>query len=103
MFENAPSVASHLALRRKDLPKKLGHHVETRAPEARGSVLRYRGISNAHPVGPPQGSRHTSFVGSYGGALSYERGTPVVYYGKSACSSTAKDCLDYSFVIPLQG
>ena len=46
MFENAPSVASHLALRRKDLPKKLGHHVETRAPEARGSVLRYRGISS---------------------------------------------------------
>ena len=29
------------------------------------------------PVGPPEGPRHMTSVGSYGAAVSYERGTPV--------------------------
>ena len=29
------------------------------------------------PLGPPQGLRHSLTVGSLGGAVSYERGTPV--------------------------
>ena len=29
------------------------------------------------PLEPPQGPRHTPTVGSYGGLVSYERGTPV--------------------------
>ena len=29
------------------------------------------------PLGPPQGPRHSPTVGSYGGDVSYERGSPV--------------------------
>ena len=29
------------------------------------------------PLGPPYGPKHIPAVGSYGGAVSYERGTPV--------------------------
>ena len=29
------------------------------------------------PLGPPQGTRHSRAVGSYGGAFSYERSTPA--------------------------
>ena len=29
------------------------------------------------PLGPPQGPRHSPTVGSWGGAVSYERDTPV--------------------------
>ena len=32
------------------------------------------------PLGPPQGSTHTPTAGSEGGAVSYERGTPVGWY-----------------------
>ena len=41
----------------------------------------YRGTSLIRkcppPLGTPQGPRHRPTVGSYGGAVSYERGTPV--------------------------
>ena len=30
------------------------------------------------PLGPPQGPRHGATVGSFGVAVSYERGTPVL-------------------------
>jgi len=33
-----------------------------------------------NPLGPPEGPRHSPTVGSYGGAVSYERGTPVGPY-----------------------
>ena len=34
-------------------------------------------LTYAHPLGPPQGPRHRPTVGSRGGAVSYERGTPA--------------------------
>ena len=49
--------------------------------------MRVEGIEGAYrylahkktptPLGPPQDPRHRPKVVSYGGALSYERGTPV--------------------------
>ena len=47
-------------------------------------VLGGRGTSlirNSLPQGPPQGPRHNPTVWSYGGAVSYKRGTPVRLLG----------------------
>ena len=47
---------------------------------ADGSLMAYRGTSpmrnSPPPLGPPYGPRHRPTVGSWGGAVSYERGTP---------------------------
>ena len=41
----------------------------------------YRGtsliINSPPPLGPPEGPKHSPTVGAKGGAVSYERGTPV--------------------------
>ena len=42
------------------------------------SLIRYR----PHPLGPPEDPRHSPTIGSYEGAVSYERGTPVHLYSK---------------------
>ena len=48
---------------------------------ADGSLMAYRGTSpmrnSPPPLGPPYGPRHRPTVGSWGGAVSYERGAPV--------------------------
>ena len=68
----------------KDLRDLADPHLpRLRAPayEPQVNLKRYRGTSLMRkcppPLGPPWGPRHRSTVGFFGGAVSYQRGTPV--------------------------
>ena len=46
-------------------------------------------------LGPPEEPRHGSFEGSYGVAVSYERGTPVVNYAQLTSLAPLEDLAEF--------
>jgi len=66
----------------KEVPKEKHHLAAHAISRGASGVLESEGYL-AHkkphpPLGPPKGPMHIPTVGSYGVAVSYERGTPVM-------------------------